>query len=222
MEDHEEILDSGEIYKQPEPERLSFPELELEPDKFAEIEWTPVTPGGSSFKSHKLVETDEQILQLIGSRMAYAMGLTFILPAVFVVMIAVYMGSIGLGLMIGLVFALFAVLMIDKYTIPNIFDKRVGLYWKGRLSIRDRLFTGKKIVSINLKDIKAIQVLKEEVQTEEAPYTCYEINLVLINNERHNVVQYGDEFPTISDAKRIADFLDIPVLNNFEKNVING
>lgn len=106
---------------------------------------------------------------------------------------------------------------------PMVFDKIKGVFFKGRSEIRG--FETNQIESsyIKLKEIYAIQLLSEYVlgssgfnYSDEGPYNSYELNLVLKNGRRINVIEHGDGFQVLADAKKLSLFLGVPVWNGIQ------
>lgn len=109
------------------------------------------------------------------------------------------------------------------------FDRREGCFWKGRwkrgdgaLSIRRadlnaRLEKEALKDYIDLADVYAIQLIKEYVpgsrrSGSRSPYYSYELNLVLKDGERMNVVDHGDLQRIRADAIQLGEFLgNLPV-----------
>jgi len=213
MTENEDILDSGEFYIDPIEETAEyFPPLELDPDKFEKLSWKPLRGGGTNFKTHKLVFTDEGTIKFTGTFGAYLIGGLVFTVGLFVLVFALVALEIML-ILFGLVFFIIGVYLIDAFTIPSFFNKRVGLYWKGRQSLFQQIFFNKEAFSVNLKDIKAIQLMEEHISSSDGSYNSYEINLVLDNNERLNIVDHGNRSAALNDAEELAEFLSIPLLN---------
>jgi len=110
------------------------------------------------------------------------------------------------------------------------FDRREGCFWKGRwkrgdgaLSIRRadlnaRLEKEALKDYIDLADVYAIQLIKEYVpgssgtDSRSSPYYSYELNLVLKDGERMNVVDHGNLTRIRADAIKLGEFLgNLPV-----------
>lgn len=214
MTDDNNILDSGEIYKDPDHESLEhLPELELEADKFDSVSWEPAKSGGASFKTHKMVFPDEDSIKFTGTLGAYIFGGLFFVIGI-VSTVAGIVAFHWVPLIVGLSFTIAGFYMIDLFSIPVFFNKRVGLYWKGRQTVFQQLFSDKEAFSVKLEDIKAVQLVREHVTSDDSSYYSYEINLVLISNERLNVVDHGHLDSALNDAAHLAEFLGVPFLND--------
>ncbi|UII25349.1 hypothetical protein LVD15_18860 [Fulvivirga maritima] len=90
-----------------------------------------------------------------------------------------------------------------------------------------RLFTGtsalihyrkEKIVAdgkmIDFKNAKALQIINEYVVTRESgAYNSFELNLVLDDYSRLNLMDHGDLNSLIEDAKKISKVLKVPIVS---------
>ena len=211
----DDILDSGEIVPQPEDGTISLPTLELEELGIKDVAWTPVESGGTNFKTHKLVEFNDDIIKFSGTFGSYIFGFMFFLPGLIILLI----GLISLDVFMigfGMLFGAAGLVMLDSFSIPIVFNRREGLYWKTRLPLWRRLFTNDKAFSVKIEDIKAVQLIDEYISSSDSSYYSYEINLVLDNNKRLNVVDHGNKQAALSDAEYLADFLSVPFLNGLD------
>jgi hypothetical protein len=106
---------------------------------------------------------------------------------------------------------------------PIVFDKDSGYFWKGRKDPQQALMPEMSKDFVRLKDIHAIQLLSEECMmigrsgsgsgTREVkiPFYSYEINLVLEDGSRMNVIDQGNLNRIRADAKTLAQFLEVPL-----------
>lgn len=200
---------------------LNLPSLEG-PD-FKNVGWSPVKPGGSNFKTHKLVVIDDEQMEFVGTFGFSLFGFMFLaiglVPLIFLILGKVTAPSIFLFLFCS-IFGLVGANLLYSINRPTIFSKKDRIYWKGR----DKpiplfsLFTSKgDHVIVDLENIKAIQFLPERIVDSDSNYTSYEINIVLNNDERINVVDHGSKTAARKDAYILADFLDVPILDLLNK-----
>ena len=89
-----------------------------------------------------------------------------------------------------------------RFNKPIVFDRGEGLFWKG-----------KKTDSINLENIHAIQLIRECVagDSESPSFYSYELNLVLDDGERRNVIDQGGQGRVVKYAEQLGQFLDVRV-----------
>ena len=62
-----------------------------------------------------------------------------------------------------------------------------------------------------LDDIHAIQLISEYISGKKSSYYSYELNLVLKDASRINVIDHGNDSTISSNAKVLSRFLDVPV-----------
>lgn len=191
-------------------------------DPLAEqIRWTPLKSGGSNFRTHKLFE-DSNIRvgfkPTIGARL---FGIVFIFVGL-VSPIAIGYGNIQVDsnliesetvFMIAFGVAFFSIgsYIYYSYSKPIVFDKLSGQYWKGwkkpeRSVGREPLENGAW-----LRNIYALQIIEEYIRNDDNSYYSYELNLVLRNGERLNVIDHGSKRKLLSDAQVLSKFLDKPI-----------
>ncbi len=186
-----------------------------------QTEWRPLKRGGSNFKTHKLVEVNYHRLEFKATAFARIFCMIFLLVglAVFFIFglktIDWYNLSSNfestLPLIFGLVFALVGGLLLYHSTKPIVFDKTYGYYWKGRKEPAQTYDQGVKKTSAPLSDIHALQIISEHVSSSKSSYYSYELNLILHNGSRLNVIDHGKLSSVQEDAQKLASFLGVPV-----------
>ena len=62
-----------------------------------------------------------------------------------------------------------------------------------------------------LEDIHALQLISEYCRGSKRSYYSYELNLVLRNGRRINVMDHGDSEKLREDAKTLSQFLEKPL-----------
>ena len=114
-------------------------------------------------------------------------------------------------ILIGGVFATVGGCLLYFGTKPIVFDKVRGVFWKGRKKpgeVFDRRslknFTGLEVVH-------ALQIISEYCRGSKSSYYSYELNLVLKDGKRINVVDHGSIRKLREDAEILSKFLSIPV-----------
>lgn len=94
---------------------------------------------------------------------------------------------------------------------PRIFDKQQGLYYA---TYQFKLHKSRRQQTkdyLSLKSIVAIQIIGEYVQSDDGSYKSFELNLVLDDASRRNVVDHGNLKSIIKDAEMLSAFLNIPI-----------
>jgi hypothetical protein len=117
-------------------------------------------------------------------------------------------------LAIGLAIVLGGALMIWLSRTPLQFDRRSGIFSRGRQSDKPLAKALTPYQSCALEDIHALQILVKRKNIGGVPggaYLSYELNLVLANGTRMNVLDHGDGAAVRKDAATLAQFLSRPV-----------
>lgn len=182
-------------------------------------EWTPLARGGANFKTHKLV-------QVYSNRFEFRTGAGMIIfAAVFAAFGLIFPGVIAFSILsgtkgsmaimlipavFGLIFLLIGITVYRTASVPRVFDKDSGYYWKGRTD--PNLMLNREYQNcVRLPDIHAVQIIPEWVRGNKSSYTSYELNLVLKDGKRLNVIDHGNVAALRTDAEVIAGFLQVPV-----------
>jgi hypothetical protein len=86
---------------------------------------------------------------------------------------------------------------------PQIFSHSEGVYKYGKRQ------------EILLLKVKALQLLSHEISgDDESPgYTSYQLNLIMNDGSRENVVSYGQKDNAIADSQKLADYLGLKLWN---------
>ncbi len=69
--------------------------------------------------------------------------------------------------------------------------------------------TDKNIVP--LSSIHALQIITERVQTKNASFLSHEINLILDDKRRINIVDHANLTQIHAESKQLAEYLGVPV-----------
>ena len=193
------------------------------PDKITEIKNTvetfPKKPGGASFKTHKLI-------QISPSKLAYQ-------PSVFGIVFCSLFIFIGIGILsynifsivksetfslkefttiksiVGIIFTIVGSVFLFTMMTPRVFDKSINFYHK---SFKSPLKNARNSDKINrLSDIVALQIIGEHINSSDNPYKSFELNLVLNDARRKNVIDHGNLKAVIKDAEVLSQFLNVPI-----------
>ncbi len=182
---------------------------------------SPAKSGGANFLTHYLVEISSSRIEFTASVGAKIFSLFFILigsvTTYAFITKGISTGDFGsnietvLPTVIGCVFVIVGILMYYFFTIPIVFDNHKGMFWKDRKS-PSKLVDKKYLkCSLEFSNIHAIQLIAERVKNSEGDYYSYEMNLVLKNGDRVNVVDHGDDDQIREDANKLSLFLKKPV-----------
>lgn len=180
--------------------------------------WHPVAEGGANFKTHTLVRVSVGRYQF---RAVKGMTVTFICIILFchifilggiIQMINARAFNIDnfMIFLLGSVFAGIAFLIWRCMSSPRTFDIGTGYYWKGRKD-PTLLINPEYRACVKLSEARAFQIISERLSGNRGHYYSYELNLVLADGRRINVVDHGDYEAVKRDASRLSELLTIPV-----------
>ncbi len=186
-----------------------------------QTDWTPAKKGGANFRTHKLVQENTSRLEFRASFGAKLFYLIFLLAGLGVMIgVSAYHLSSGefrfeLGtvfpIIFGLLFAVAGGCMFYFGTAPIVFDKLNGFFWKGRQS-PEHVFDKKTLKHFaELEEIHALQLISERCRGDKSTYYSYELNLVLEDSRRINVVDHGNAAKLREDTATLSEFLDKPI-----------
>jgi hypothetical protein len=109
----------------------------------------------------------------------------------------------------GTVFASAGSMMFYFFNMPRVFDKQIGLYYK---AYRPQFNKNKNLNNqFDLNSIAAVQIIGEHVRSDKGSYKSFELNLVLDDVTRKNVVDHGNLKSIVDDAHVISEFLDVTI-----------
>lgn len=179
--------------------------------------WTPLVPGGTVHKTHDirvLSKTRALFATSAQSRtfsfFVTALGVSGLGLGLFRLFEMATPFNSGLTLLVGTMFTAAGLWMYRSGEKSIIFDKSVGAFWVGKQPSRAKL----EIVSdtwCKIDDIAGIQVISEQIGWEKFDMVSYELNLVLKDSRRLNVVDHGNLNQLKADAIRLSKFLQVPV-----------
>jgi len=187
------------------------------------IEWAPLVKGGTNFRTRRLAPIGSHRLEYRALRSSVMLSTLFItigVAAVSAPVLSAYFfgvvpeGWMSIPLLGGGVFVAIGTVFLRKDVQRIALDKVRGEFRRGRTRIR-------------LSDIHAIQVVGELLGSggmyTAANFESYEINLVLSNGSRANVVDHGDQLEHVrDDASQLARFLSVPVWDGTLRGATNG
>lgn len=195
-------------------------------DPLAEfIEWTPQKRGGSNFHTHKMVNVDLNRLEFratfgakLFSGLFMAVGIGF--PILFLTAgsdssdLESAWGVLGI-LLFGAIFAGVGGWLYFSMAKPRVFDKHASMYWRGHKK-PDYIYRPEDEKDAAMfSSIYAIQLIREYVKSDKSSYYSYELNLVLEDGRRLNVIDHGNKNEILEDARELGEFLSVPVWVGF-------
>ncbi|WP_418638822.1 hypothetical protein [Winogradskyella sp.] len=194
----------------------------------SKVSTSPLKPGGASFKTHVLIQASPSKLiykPSIGAAIFSFIFLAVGLGVLFFNLVPLFKGNsepISINwflILFGLIFAGAGGFMFYIFYKPRVFDKQQGLYYT---TYQFKLHKSRRRQSedyLSLKYIIAIQIIGEYVQSDDGSYKSFELNLVLDDASRRNVVDHGNLKSIIKDAEMLSAFLNVPI---WHAGSING
>lgn len=185
--------------------------------------WAPVEKGGASFKTHKLNTSNP------GKWMYEPSGFSKVFPWFFILIggfMAVFLFFTIIMILPGLLFVFIGFYIRKRMRTAIVFDFQKRLFYRGKLGELKLDGPNEEVIeSIPLDEVQAIQVLAEEVESSSntdlgnsrvnagsMTYTSFELNLVLNNMQRINVIDHGYLKTIKQDAEALSKRLNVPLL----------
>ena len=174
--------------------------------------WSPLVPGGTNFRTRQLAEIGPMRLEYKALRGAVLFAMLFVTIGLVTALTPFVYASffdfvfeiwMPIALLAGsLCFAIGGAFLLKDVRRVG-FDKAQGVFIRGR-------------TRISLADVRAVQIVGEALRTggmyTAANFQSYEINLVLRDADRTNVVDHGDELDRVhEEASKLAEFLSVPL-----------
>lgn len=186
-------------------------------------QWKPLKGGGASFQTHKLVSVQRDRMEFRASAGAILFALLF-----FLIGVGAAAGAFlseeqpvwGLAFF-GLVFLSVGGGLLYFGSSPAVFDKRTGLFWKGRNGPDDVADLKSLKCCVRLGEIHALQIIAEHCKGKSS-FFSYELNLVLKDASRINVVDHGSKDRIRADAAVLAKFLGKPLWDAAEMKILDA
>ena len=191
-----------------------------------QTEWTSME-GGSNFCTHRLIKTGVNRLEFRPTREGQQFFRIFILIGS-VPLLALFVGLVT-GTVTGVVTPVALAVLGCVFTgvgaysryrslTPIVFDRNLGLYWKGRDPVR-RAIPSQPAVRFN--DIHALQLVSLYHPSDRGmrgrkgspSYFSYELIVVLNDAARVSVVHHGGRKELLEDVTTLSQFLDRPLWN---------
>lgn len=180
--------------------------------------WTPVNEGGHYGRSARLVSTNNQRINTkITKSTIFATLSTIVFTAGFIGFVFYGPMTIEEGgtpwyvIPLLLLVIAIAVYFLVKLSTPMVFDKSNGWFWRGYGLGEDINKIRQHRNSLQLHEIYALQVMSEKVRIKKSSYISHELNLVLKDGSRRNILDHSDKPTLLSDAQLLADFLNVDI-----------
>lgn len=183
----------------------------------SKTDWSPLVPGGTVHKTHdiRVLSTTRALFATSAQSRTFsvfvtAVGISGLGLGLFRLFEMATPFNSGLTLLVGTMFTAAGLWMYKSGEKSIIFDKAVGAFWAGKQPTPAKLETS-SASWCKLEDIAGIQVISEQIGWEKFDMESYELNLVLKDSRRLNVVDHGNMNQVKADAIRLSKFLQVPV-----------
>jgi len=182
--------------------------------------WTPASPGGANFATHKLHVIHPQRAEFRCSGGMKLMSLAFLIFGFAITSVfgkPLLYGELSLQadklvpLGFGVVFALAGGFLLRAALTPVVFDLNHGYFCKSRLKPEHTMDPSRIKNYARLSDVYALQLISESCSSKNGSYLSYELNLVLNDGTRINVVDHGNLGELKRDARLIAELIQKPL-----------
>ncbi len=177
------------------------------------VKKTPIASGGANFRTH--------VLRIENSRLSYkptmqgtVFNLVILIIGLGILLFSFYKFSFHfIPFIVGSLFSIVGGHFIYTTYKPRVFDKQQGIFYKSYKPNLSKTNIIKDNSVILLQDIIALQIIGEHVSNRNGTYGSFELNLVLNDTSRINIIDHKVLKSIINDAYEISQFLDIPIWN---------
>jgi len=177
------------------------------------LDWSPANLSGHGFPTHRVVTPSASRLEFRPTAHSRrGVGVFVVLTAGIGTLLGYAVWTLDWG---GIAFTCAGTLvsawltwLLTSLVERRIFDTEAGCYWSAR-TIRERSVPPADAVP--LADLRGLQIISEEVETTRMSWTAYELNLVLVDGRRVNVVDHVGFEQIRAEAAQLGDFLQLPV-----------
>jgi hypothetical protein len=200
------------------PSSLGCP-IEVTHPLARQICWSPLSSVGASFRTHRLVFEAPHRIAFHPTNGAYLFAGVFIAVGLATVIGVPPLMELQdedslvrrLPLLFGLILTGLGLLLWYRFTRPVVFDATLGYFWRDAEAPEKWIARGKTEKYVALKEIRALQLLPRDCHDGENTFISYELNLVLADGSRRNVVNHGNRSVIRDDASTIAELLEVPL-----------
>ncbi|EKE26056.1 MAG: hypothetical protein ACD_4C00457G0002 [uncultured bacterium (gcode 4)] len=181
-----------------------------------EISWHPLLRWWASFKTHNLQTNQNGWLEYKAVTWAKVFSIIFIIFSfVPLFLIPAFLQNLGYFFLVPvffwLIFLTGGIYMFKSFSKSIVFDKAIGYFYKWKLKSNMWIIDVSDKNIVPLSNIYALQVISEFIKTDKSSYYSHEINLVLSDKVRINVIDCWNIDSMRNDAKQIWEYLWIPV-----------
>lgn len=200
--------------------RQPFDPFQLNDPVAMQTSWAAAHEGGPAFANHRSVLVNPDRLEF---RMRFVdrffnvifilLGVGFVASLAFIVLTDIVPQNrfMLIPLVGSLVMATFGGYGMWLATFRIVFDKRSGLFWKGRRQPAGDFEETGLCETADLVNIHAVQLISKTCSGRKGPVLRYELNLVLEEGHRINVFDHSSRRRIRKDAAFITAFLEKPL-----------
>ena len=184
--------------------------------------WEPLHQDGSNFRTHKLNVSDQKIF-IKKTWEKYVFSCFFVLMGTAFAIIGIHKGFLEDEFLPGIFFTIGGIIFFGAGVLALIDKNKVTIDLKNRIYVartysifpyRSHRQQG------SLNDIYAIQLIDKIHESTDpdggsSEYTSYDLNIVLQQGERINLMNQGNSKDLVKSAKIISELLNIPVWKKF-------
>jgi len=195
-----------------------FDPTTLNDDVAMKTEWTRAKDGGASRQIYEFVQEASHKLEIKVKASSYLFPIIFTLAGFIPMIMGVIFyfkfqdWKIALFMIpFGFTFIAVGVFTFLSYKKSHFFDKSNGYYWKGKEGAVDSAKHKCRLI-----DIHALQIIQEHIvrnsnsssgSSGQTSYTSYELNLVLKDGKRFNVLDHAGKQLLMEEAEKVSQFL---------------
>ncbi len=194
----------------------------------SKIDWQPLYCNGSRVQDYFLDDSDPQRIIFKCSKKKYAAAGVFIgigLVALSLAIMAFFSDAnqrlemFGFAAFFGGVFLIAGTLMWRMTTVPKVFDLENSCYYQAKIKPNQLLdfATQQKTDFTSLSLIKALQIIHKESRHNGQAYASYQLNLILQDASRVNILSHSNYQAIIEGAEVLAKKLTVPLWDGSEQ-----
>jgi hypothetical protein len=201
------------------PRREPFDPSSLGDPVAMKTEWTTAGAAGTNLRTRRLVEAGPDRLEFRVSAGVILFVVFLLLQSLIpIALFGAFVYHAGLftieaaALCFGCLFYLVpSGLLLYYNTVPIVFDRLRGYFWKGRRAPDEGYDDIGVRKAARLTDVHALQIIAILQRSGRGSYYMYELNLVLKDGSRLNVVGHRDQPGIRKEASTLSRFLGKPV-----------
>lgn len=205
----------------PRCNKQNFDPASLDDEIATKTSWTPVRKAAASFCTHRLRSINSERSEFNVTLEAQLFCGVFLMLGLMLTSISIVLlptseqvafgANLFLAPFVGLTFTLCGGGMLYWVSTPIVFDYAAGFFWIGRQAPSSFVEQNVAKHFSRLDRIHALQLLSQYNRGNKTSYYSYQLNLILKDGNRINVLNHGDEQQVRSDATELAAFLGRPV-----------